>query len=495
MNIRRAPHLCVVGHPNKGKSSIVSTLAENDSVRVGAESGTTRHADTFEFIMDGQVMLSLTDTPGFQRARQALAWLQAESVAPAQRPERVRAFLAEPEHQQRFPDECELLRPVMAGAGILYVVDAAQPVTAADEAEMEILRWTGQPRMAVINPMQPLAGELTDNTWARTLNQYFQWVREFNPLAATLPARQSLLRALGELTAEWQQPIARLCAELARRDQDRLGEASRALAQYWCEQMACHIRLKAAGATQPEQAREQLMAQLVAREQAFFRQLASGWGHHQARLEQVVDWDLGPDSLMHSETWTLWGLKQRDLLLVSGGAGAAGGLAVDAGLGGSSLMLGALSGGLIGSASGWWAGRQLSGNEGGSASGKQSWLRRLPMVREQQIMGPVRHPNFPLVVMARALTLTRQLWLRPHAQRDALALRTTAADWPRDEQARLLQWARAIQRPLMGRLAMPGKSWSASAQGRLMKWISKTLTEHLDQALHSQEQSVWRRHD
>jgi GTP-binding protein EngB required for normal cell division len=29
------PHLCVVGHPNRGKSSIVSTLTENDSVRIG----------------------------------------------------------------------------------------------------------------------------------------------------------------------------------------------------------------------------------------------------------------------------------------------------------------------------------------------------------------------------------------------------------------------------------------------------------------------------
>ncbi|MEX1057526.1 MAG: GTPase domain-containing protein, partial [Natronospirillum sp.] len=201
------PHLCVVGHPNKGKSSIVSTLAEDDTVCVGAESGTTRTADTYEFMIADHVALALTDTPGFQRPRQVLAWLEAESVPPAARPERVRAFLAVPEHQQQFSDEVALLTPIMNGAGILYVVDASQAVTASDEAEMEILRWTGQPRMAVINPMgaAPATAE-----WQRALSQFFQWVRVFNPLSAALPARLALLRAVGELTPAWHRPVARL---------------------------------------------------------------------------------------------------------------------------------------------------------------------------------------------------------------------------------------------------------------------------------------------
>src|SRR5690606_26681715 len=55
--LKTVPHLCVVGHPNRGKSSIVSTLTENDSVRIGAESGTTKRADTFEFMIDQRVLL------------------------------------------------------------------------------------------------------------------------------------------------------------------------------------------------------------------------------------------------------------------------------------------------------------------------------------------------------------------------------------------------------------------------------------------------------
>ena len=46
----------------------------------------------------------------------------------------------------------ELLTPILEGAGILYVVDAGAPYRENYEAEMEILRWTGRPSMAVINP-------------------------------------------------------------------------------------------------------------------------------------------------------------------------------------------------------------------------------------------------------------------------------------------------------------------------------------------------------
>lgn len=473
----KAPHLCVVGHPNKGKSSIVSTLTENDAVRIGPESGTTIDADTFEFVIGGRVLLSLTDTPGFQRARQVLAWLEQESVSPAARPSRVRAFLAEPDHRQRFPDEVALLEPIMAGAGILFVVDAAQPISPADEAEMEILRWTGQPRMAVINPMDEVTRE---QEWQQTLTQFFQWVRVFNPLTATLPARESLLRAIGELAPGWATPVNDLCQRLRERERHRLTEVSHALAQYWCSQVSQRLALSTitrhlghAGITPEDRLREVLNKQ----ETAFFDEMRRAWGYDATLLAPVDDdshWQLQEDNLMNTETWYLWGLKQRELLLVSGGAGAATGLLVDAGLGGSSMLLGAISGGLLGSAGGWWASRQMPGKRVG-------WL---PLARQKQYIGPVRHPNFPLVVMARALTFTQQLWLRPHAQRSLMALRSDAHTWSHKEQVRLLQWAKLVQK----------EQWKPRHQEELRAWIEEVLQIRLQNAMQNEQQTAWQPH-
>lgn len=448
------PHLCVVGHPNRGKSSLVSTLTENDEVRIGAESGTTTRADTFEFVIDQRVLLQLTDTPGFQRARQVLAWLQRDAVAPAERPARVRQFLTDPANTTQFPDEVALLTPIMAGAGILYVVDGAQPVSPADEAEMEILRWTGQPRMAVINPM----GELTAlDQWQKTLEQFFQWVRIFNPLTASLTDRYALLRAMGELHQGWSASIRELCTRMDERDQQRIEHVSFGLANYWCAQISHREPVTLLDKSGLTTAEEKLRRQLNEQEALFFNSMSRTWGHMHSTIEGDAPWELDSNSLMNTETWYLWGLKQRDLLLVSGAAGAATGLIVDMGLGGSSFMLGAVSGGVIGSVGGWIASRQLPGKRIG-------WL---PLTQQKQFAGPVQHPNFPLVVMARALTFARQLWSRPHAERGAFAVRTSAHDWPRPQQIQLLQWAKALQQD----------HWKSKQQHELVAWIAQRLRE------------------
>ena len=466
--LNSTPTLCVVGHPNRGKSSVVATLTENDSVQISPESGTTRSADTFEFALNGKPLLRLIDTPGFQRARQVLDWLQRDSISPAERPERVRAFLNAPGHAERFADEVALLTPIVDGAGILYVVDGSQPPSPMDEAEMEILRWTGQPRLAIINPMETGADVLT---WQRTLGQFFQWVRVFNPLSATMPARQALLRAIGELTPGWSVPTRRLIEGLALRDRQRLTDTADALAAYWAEQLLEHQPVKFPGALGRQRAEAGLRETLEAREVEFFQALGHEWGHHQSELRRETAWELGDDALMNTETWYLWGLKQRDLLWVSGSAGAAAGLVVDAGLGGASLLTGAISGGVLGSVGGWLASRELDGKR----------LKGLPLTRQKQVMGPVRHPNFPLVVMARALTFTRQLWLRPHAQRSAVVLRAEAAQWSREDQIQLLSWAKRLQQ----------HRWQAKHQDALVTWVGEQLQRSLEEAVLSEETESW----
>ena len=63
------PKFAVVGHPNKGKSSIVSSLAMDDSVQISDIPGTTTKSRSFPLIVDGKILYELLDTPGFQRAR------------------------------------------------------------------------------------------------------------------------------------------------------------------------------------------------------------------------------------------------------------------------------------------------------------------------------------------------------------------------------------------------------------------------------------------
>ena len=190
-----SPRFAIVGHPNKGKSSIVATLAEDDSVPVSPMPGTTTTARDFPMRVDGEVLYQLVDTPGFQRAREVLNWLVAHERGAEARPAVVGEFLSAHRGDARFHDECELLAPILEGAGVLYVVDGAHPYGGEYEAEMEVLRWTGQPRMALINLIG--TGD-HQGQWRRALDQYFSIVRVFDAVHADFDKRIDLLRAFGE---------------------------------------------------------------------------------------------------------------------------------------------------------------------------------------------------------------------------------------------------------------------------------------------------------
>ncbi|MDZ7686072.1 MAG: DUF3482 domain-containing protein [Gammaproteobacteria bacterium] len=209
------PVFAVVGHPNKGKSSIVATLAEDDQVAISPTPGTTRRSEQHTFTVDGEPLYSLVDTPGFQRPGETLDWLKRQAESASDRAAAVADFVEAHENDQRFVDECELLRPLVDGAGILYVVDGAKPYGPEYELEMEILRWTGRPRMALINKIGD--GDYEDE-WRQALDQYFSIVRVFDALHADFDKRVSLLRAFSELDDRWRERIG-------RRDRDPAGRA------------------------------------------------------------------------------------------------------------------------------------------------------------------------------------------------------------------------------------------------------------------------------
>ena len=162
------PKFAVVGHPNKGKSSIVSALSMDDSVQISDTPGTTTKKRSFPLKVDGKTLYELFDTPGFQRARRVLAWLEQHDVSADKKYEVVQMFINEHKDDPKFNDEIELLEPIMNGAGIIYVVDGSKPYGEEYEAEMEILRWTGQPSMALINHIDE--SDYSEE-WKRALGQ------------------------------------------------------------------------------------------------------------------------------------------------------------------------------------------------------------------------------------------------------------------------------------------------------------------------------------
>lgn len=411
-----APQLAVVGHPNKGKSSLVATLAEDDSVGISPTPGTTLRARAYPMRVDGRLLYTLVDTPGFQRARKVLAWLEERAVATgataADRPRLVAEFVRAPGHGERFPDECELLRPLVEGAGILYVVDGGVPYGPEYEAEMEVLRWTGRPSLAVINPITNRE-HVAD--WEAALGQFFRVVRVIDALHADFETRRQLLLAFGELEARWRGPIGEAVAALDAAHASQRHAAAREIAQLLADALGLVVERRLdptgdAARVEPELEAE-YKQQLTTLESAHRRAVQRIYGHR-AIEAHARELELLESDLFSEGTWLRFGLRRSDLVTVGAIGGATTGGVIDVALGGASFLAGAAVGAAVGGVLGWLG------------AGRLAELRVIdrPMGGRLARYGPSRNPNFPFVLFGRARYHAGLLAARTHAMRDVVEL-------------------------------------------------------------------------
>lgn len=414
------PTFAVVGRPNKGKSSIVATLARDDAVYIDAKAGSTRESHRYPMKVDGETLYELVDTPGLQRARSVLDWLNAHCNDAAARPDAVRAFVEQHEGDPRYRDECQALRPIVDGAGIIYVVDGSCPYGPDYEAEMEILRWSGQPSLALINPIE---GEEYVEEWTAGLGQFFRTVRTFNAHRAEVTKQLELLELFGHLQPDWREPLERAVSILRQDRELQTREAS----SYICDLIVDAINYKVEQAVpdglplEPVQKIlfERYKANLVKRERQCRQRVEELYYYsHLTRSEESLA--LEETDLFTIEKWYLWGLGPNALMAAAASAGAVvggtTGMALDVASGGLLGGLGTLVAGAGGAVSGLWGARKYADKIG------QIKVKGIPTGGNMVSYGPSRSINFPFVVLGRALLHQRLVSTRTHADRNALDL-------------------------------------------------------------------------
>lgn len=430
------PSFAVVGRPNKGKSSIVATLARDDSVQVAARAGSTRKMRRFPMQIDGETLYELIDTPGIQRARSVLAWLLEHNDNAASRPDTVKQFLAVHENDPQYQDECQALAPIVQGAGIIYVVDGSCPFGADYEAEMEILRWTGRPSLALINPI-----ENTDyvQEWSAGLGQYFQTVRTFDAHRAEHRKQLDLLALFGHLDPEWQQPLKRAVDVL---EADRLAQhqgAAYLITDLIIDALTHSQQQKIPDGTPEKPVKSLLFTQykrhMVKQEIQCRRQVEEVFYYTDLKTSEE-GMALDSEDLFNQEQWYLWGLSKKQLLVAAASAGGVVG-------GGAGMAIDGFTGGLTGG-----LGTLISGIGGAYASTRgvlkyaddiAQWkVSGIPSGGKVLAYGPSRNPNFPFVVLGRAMQHHRMISQRTHAVRDTLKLNQPALDWLSDKERRSL---------------------------------------------------------
>ena len=414
------PTFAIVGAVNHGKSSVVSTLAENDQVRISSMPGETVTSQRF-WLRD---LFAFYDTPGFQNAIEALR--EVEPAARAGEPLAIfRDFLERHRGDEDFEAECRLLRPIVEeDAGIIYVVDGSEPLLELHIAEMEILRLTGQPRLAIINRTKA-EDHLAE--WRRRLGLHFNAVREFNAHFASFADRVELLETLAGIEQSWKPKLMRVVAIFREEWQKRLDDCAEIILDLLVDALT-HYE-SAAGSELPsrrkdigEKLKAQFMQAVSQREAKAHKALILLFEHNRVKpahaIDQIID-----AGLFSEETWRLFGLNERQLIFAGAIGGAAAGVLFDLATAGHSIGLPTVLG-----AAGGAVGSFLMGKRRPELKAKLPGTFPLAPGRHVQLggrtiaVGPCRAINFPWILLDRAIGVVCYLINRAHARRDEATL-------------------------------------------------------------------------
>ncbi|HFQ61926.1 MAG TPA: DUF3482 domain-containing protein [Epsilonproteobacteria bacterium] len=411
------PKFAVVGHPNKGKSSIVAALAMDDSVQISDTPGTTTKQRSFPLSVDGKTVYELFDTPGFQRARRVLAWLEKHEVSADKKQEVVRAFINEHREDERFNDEVQLLEPIMNGAGIIYVVDGSKPYGKEYEAEMEILRWTGQPSMALINHIDDSD---YSQEWKRALEQYFKMVRTFNPMQTSLEQHMTILESMAQLKEEWIAPVKASMKLFEQYHEQMLNRSAFLITKliYGACSFVEELPFDTDNASEADKEKIEVNYKNKLREleENTQNKIEEVWNHEHLHIRQSNLTFEGMD-LFSEESASVFGLTQKELIVTGATSGAVTGAGIDLLFVGHTLLVGSAIGAVVGGIGAYFGFKELS---------EVKVLGRTLGKKYLQI-GPMENRNFPYILLGRSLYHTVKVSKRSHAVRDMTELEMDAA--------------------------------------------------------------------
>jgi len=388
------PIIAIIGHPNEGKSSVLSTLTEDDSVVVSDYPGETIVCQHFPVKLNSEVLMEFVDTPGFQNPVRLLSWMRSSGLTDdALIRKTLQTFSQNPD----FHHDMELLKPLDAGAGVIYVADCSRPLLEVDEAEMEILRLVNRPRMAVINYKEESREFL--EPWKQAFRRHFNVIREFNAHRARFDERIALLETLKAIHQEWEPALNRAILTYRQDWEYRKNRVVEEMVDYLAWALRYKIERSFGRDSELDHAKSKAVEtyrnDICKRESAVLSEIRRLYRHHIFDFK-LPDHSILQEDLFSDKTWQVLGLDRKQLVLAAAGMGAGIGAAIDVAASGITFGVFTATGALLAGGSSLFKGKELTHVK----------VKQIPLGGSKITIGPNQNPQFPFVLLDRVCYCT-----------------------------------------------------------------------------------------
>jgi hypothetical protein len=342
------PMLVVAGQPNEGKTSVISTLAEDDRAVVDPYPGTTKAHRKYKICLDGETKLLLYDTPGFENPGEVLEWMR-ENEKHHENP--AQAFLDDPENRKYKLDR-EIFEPIAKGAVVLHVVDPSRKPFEEDKWQAEILQHCGVPRIGLFNPRKE-EGSKYKKEWIALMNKHMNVWREFDACQAVFADRVELIEMLGIANPDWKPGVREMVKALAKEWEHRMEKSAeeivhgiRSAVQFQVVERLNTEKADQSAEDARRRATEKVKKKIIGIETDFRKKTRDRFNHnadHWKETDSALELDI-----FSEQAGEIFGFSKRTVVIACALASAGVGVLIDVATGGATLGLGTLIGTIVG---------------------------------------------------------------------------------------------------------------------------------------------------
>lgn len=414
-------NIAVLGNPNKGKSSLVSSLAYDDNIKVSSFSGETVVSTAYNLIINNKIIYRLFDTPGFNNEDELLDFIEQCEERYDNKIDILKKFLSIHLLKDEYAKEVEIVKVLLNKPIIFFVIDSSSRYQRDYETQLEFIKWLDFPTIAIYNQ---ISTENYKNEWEDKISEYIKTSIEVNFFDINLNKKLLLLKeALKLKISKEQKDFLNKAIEVLDTDYSLRVEKSINEIIFWLKEALSlkknftipKINIKNKTNEEfLEEYKEEYFLELTQKEKLCQKRVENIWGfrHLDTKLD---DTNLFNFPLESTQSIEIFGISSKNIkvltTLIGATTGGSLGSSIDF-LGG--MGLGTTLGGLLGAVTGLYS---------------STFIEEIIDVKTSSIgknisiyLGPIKDMNLIISIIVRAIIHIKSIKNRSHARRNILEL-------------------------------------------------------------------------